>query len=168
MMNGYIITEEDIHCLFDYFQAALDGKENKKSLKRLFDQQCGVMRSHPYNLQNYNTEKYHPVTEEELDQIKNDCKYPLSAGCDGCECSRPDEPNPCIFIGANALMDEVIKRQYNPQAEQSCIWTEDEDGIYQTSCGNSFEFMNGTPNDNHTKFCPYCGKVLTQSKGGKP
>jgi len=47
-MNQYIITEEDIHCLFDYFQAALDGEENKKALKRLFDQQCGVMRSHPY------------------------------------------------------------------------------------------------------------------------
>jgi hypothetical protein len=65
-------------------------------------------------------------------------------------------------------LDGVYNHPYNLQAEQSCIWTEDEDGIYQTSCGNSFEFMNGTPNDNHTKFCPYCGKVLTQSKGGKP
>lgn len=47
----YIITEEDIHCLFDYFQAALDGEENKETLKRLFDQQCGVMRSNIYNPQ---------------------------------------------------------------------------------------------------------------------
>jgi hypothetical protein len=45
-----------------------------------------------------------------------------------------------------------------------CIWAEDEDGIYHTSCGDAFEFMNGTPDDNHIKFCPYCGKELRQSK----
>jgi len=50
-MNQYIITGEDIHCLFDYFQAALDGEENKETLKRLFDMQCGVMRSNIYNPQ---------------------------------------------------------------------------------------------------------------------
>jgi hypothetical protein len=71
-------------------------------------------------------------------------------------------------FAAYDILKDFLAHPYNPQAEQSCIWTEDEDGIYQTSCGNSFEFMNGTPNDNHTKFCPYCGKVLTQSKGGKP
>ena len=47
-----------------------------------------------------------------------------------------------------------------------CIWTEDDDGIYLTSCENAFEFMNGSPEDNHMKFCPYCGKLLRQ-KGGK-
>jgi hypothetical protein len=46
------------------------------------------------------------------------------------------------------------------QSERDCIWTEDEDGIYHTSCGESFEFMNGTPEDNHIKFCPYCGKLI--------
>jgi hypothetical protein len=50
-MNQYIITGEDIHCLFDYFQAALDGEENKETLKRLFDQQCGVIRSNIYTSQ---------------------------------------------------------------------------------------------------------------------
>jgi hypothetical protein len=48
-----------------------------------------------------------------------------------------------------------------------CIWTENEDGIYETSCGNAFEFMEGTPERNHIRFCPYCGKVLRQSKEGE-
>ena len=54
------------------------------------------------------------------------------------------------------------------QSEQSCIWMEDDDGIYQTSCGNAFEFMNWTPENNHMKFCPYCGKLLRQSKDSEP
>jgi len=52
------------------------------------------------------------------------------------------------------------------QSEQYCIWTEDEDGVYQTSCLHSFEFMNGTPESNGIKFCPYCGKELRQA--GEP
>jgi hypothetical protein len=74
-------------------------------------------------------------------------------------------------------------KQYNPQAKQlpisgqitsppsapggglttkdsnrDCIWIEDDDGIYNTSCGNAFEVMDGTPEFNNMKFCPYCGK----------
>jgi len=47
-MKQYCTSEEDIETLFTYFQAAINGEENKESLKRLFDLQCGVMRSHPY------------------------------------------------------------------------------------------------------------------------
>jgi len=47
-MKQYCTSEEDIETLFTYFQAAINGEENKESLKRLFDMQCGVMRSHPY------------------------------------------------------------------------------------------------------------------------
>jgi len=40
-----------------------------------------------------------------------------------------------------------------------CTWVEnDHTGIYQTACGNSFQFIDGTPESNHMKFCPYCGK----------
>ena len=47
-MKQYCTSEEDIETLFTYFQAAINGEENKESLKRLFDMQCGVMRSHSY------------------------------------------------------------------------------------------------------------------------
>lgn len=41
-----------------------------------------------------------------------------------------------------------------------CGWEQDDDGIWQTECGNAFELNAGTPEDNHMEFCPYCGKVL--------
>ena len=47
-MKQYCTSEEDIETLCTYFQAAINGEENKESLKRLLDLQCGVMRSHPY------------------------------------------------------------------------------------------------------------------------
>lgn len=46
----------------------------------------------------------------------------------------------------------------------TCLWAEDEDSIWQTSCGSSFEFIDGKPSDNHMKFCCYCGKELKEAK----
>jgi len=54
------------------------------------------------------------------------------------------------------------------KSEQYCLWIEDDDGVYQTSCLHSFEFMNGNPEPNGIKFCPYCGKLIRQSKDGEP
>jgi len=54
--------------------------------------------------------EYHPVTEKELDMIKNDCAHPETESCDGCECWGEGHNLPCSFIGANALMDEVLTR----------------------------------------------------------
>lgn len=44
--------------------------------------------------------------------------------------------------------------------DETCTWTEDEDGVWDTACGNRFEIMNGTPTENELAFCPYCGKGL--------
>ena len=57
-------------------------------------------------------------------------------------------------------------RSHPYQSEKYCIWIEDDDGVYQTSCLHSFEFMDGTPESNGIKFCPYCGKELRQA--GEP
>jgi hypothetical protein len=74
--------------------------------------------------------------------------------------------NKVAEIGGHTLIKSEGGASYNPQAEQSCIWTEDDDGIYETACGNMFE-LNDTPEHNRMKFCPYCGKVLRQSKDGE-
>ena len=55
----------------------------------------------------------------------------------------------------------------NEQSELYCIWIEDDDGVYQTSCLHSFEFMDGTPERNGIKYCPYCGNLIRQ-KAGEP
>ena len=46
--------------------------------------------------------------------------------------------------------------------DDTCLWTEDEDGIFDASCGGRFEFTDGTPSDNDMLYCCYCGKILAQ------
>jgi len=43
-----------------------------------------------------------------------------------------------------------------------CKWTPDEDGIYDTGCGNRYELMHGTPKENDMNYCLYCGKKLDE------
>lgn len=50
----------------------------------------------------------------------------------------------------------------------TCIWREDEDGIWHTACGNAFYFdAGGTPEEHGQKFCGYCGKPL-EGQRAKP
>ena len=44
----------------------------------------------------------------------------------------------------------------------TCTWTENEDGVYETNCGNLFMFNDGTPSENGFEFCPYCGRELRE------
>lgn len=42
-----------------------------------------------------------------------------------------------------------------------CLWKQDEDdGAWDTQCGNRFEIIEGDPLNNNMAFCPYCGKLL--------
>ena len=47
-----------------------------------------------------------------------------------------------------------------------CVWTEDAypDGevVWETGCGETFVINDGTPEQNHFRFCTYCGKPLKQ------
>jgi len=42
-----------------------------------------------------------------------------------------------------------------------CEWLEDEfDGYWRTDCNEMHCFTDGGPEDNHHRFCPYCGQPL--------
>jgi hypothetical protein len=43
-----------------------------------------------------------------------------------------------------------------------CEWKADDDGIYFTSCKNSFFFDTGGVKDNKFTHCPYCGRALEE------
>ncbi len=43
-----------------------------------------------------------------------------------------------------------------------CHWTQDEDGNWETECGNKFCFIDGIPTSNGLRFCCYCGGALIQ------
>lgn len=44
--------------------------------------------------------------------------------------------------------------------EKYCIWMQDSDGVWNTSCGVSFEFNDGGPWANNFCFCHKCGHEL--------
>jgi len=84
--------------------------------------------------------------------------------CNCCE-------NKCRVIAYNALPPDcgcIINsdcgaiwstRPHTP-APATCAWTEDEDGNWDTECGNKWTFFDGTPSDNGLVFCPFCGRTL--------
>ena len=49
--------------------------------------------------------------------------------------------------------------------DDACVWNEGFDyGIYNTQCGEAFEFTDGGPKENEFRFCPYCGRRLQEAK----
>ncbi len=45
-----------------------------------------------------------------------------------------------------------------------CEWKPDEDSVYNTGCGQRFEFDEGGPKDNRFNYCPYCGKPIVEKE----
>ena len=52
----------------------------------------------------------------------------------------------------------------NKEKLKSCLWIEDNDGNWDTSCGEYFTLNEGTPKENGMKYCCYCGKRLEEQK----
>ena len=50
------------------------------------------------------------------------------------------------------------------ETPRPCTWIENEDGVYETNCGNMFVFNDGTPSENGFAFCPYCGLELSENE----
>ena len=48
--------------------------------------------------------------------------------------------------------------------DNSCVWVReiggDRDILWNTSCGDIFVIMNGTPEENGMQFCCYCGQRI--------
>jgi len=45
---------------------------------------------------------------------------------------------------------------------ETCLWTEDYDGTWETSCKHAFVLSTDMPSDNDMRFCCYCGKPLEE------
>ena len=57
-----------------------------------------------------------------------------------------------------ALADKQIPPGVTRQ--DACIWTQDSDGTWNTSCSKKWEFIEGGPTDNEMHFCHHCGGEL--------
>jgi len=38
-----------------------------------------------------------------------------------------------------------------------CYWTEDDDGIWHSDCGQDWQFIGGGPEENSVRYCNWCG-----------
>ena len=43
-----------------------------------------------------------------------------------------------------------------------CVWRVDNDGVWNSDCGQAHVFIDGTPGQNGFGFCPYCGKPMAE------
>jgi len=69
----------------------------------------------------------------------------------------------------HALLDEAIAAlrsepvawtAHGIKREDTCVWVQDSDGPWNTSCGKVFEFTNDGPAENEANFCYHCGGAL--------
>ena len=63
------------------------------------------------------------------------------------------------------ILDDLLESHREAKrgmSEPTCVWTEVEDGPWETTCGHAFEIMEGKPSENDMKFCCYCGHALEQ------
>lgn len=44
-----------------------------------------------------------------------------------------------------------------------CMWTLEEDGFFETDCGQTFIFEEGGVEDNGFNWCPYCGRGIDET-----
>ncbi|MDZ4344780.1 MAG: hypothetical protein U1E51_20345 [Candidatus Binatia bacterium] len=62
-------------------------------------------------------------------------------------------------------MAKVKVKEVESEKTMTCVWTgfnDDYNDYWETSCGQSFILDEGTPKQNHLKFCYNCGKPLEQ------
>lgn len=66
----------------------------------------------------------------------------------------------------NAAAEEVERLNGLISDTHKCTWTLDERHfMYDTSCGNAFQFSHGGLRDNNVTFCGYCGGKIAQTEG---
>lgn len=67
------------------------------------------------------------------------------------------------ILGVNSYTRESAMRMADliePEPERTCEWHQDENGLYHTSCGEIYETIAGTREENGIMFCPYCGREV--------
>lgn len=50
---------------------------------------------------------------------------------------------------------------------ETCVWVQDGDGYWTTTCCNAFEFTDGGPVENGARFCMFCGQLVEEEAAGE-
>lgn len=62
----------------------------------------------------------------------------------------------CLLI--DMILDQLD--DYQKAEEETCSWKVDYWGLWEGSCGTTWEFDYDGPEENEMNFCPKCGKRL--------
>ena len=54
---------------------------------------------------------------------------------------------------------ELTKR-WEAESQPTCTWTEDTNGNWEASCGETWVLETGDPAENHYRYCPGCGRAI--------
>lgn len=46
------------------------------------------------------------------------------------------------------------------ERQQPCVWNEDEDGTWESTCGEYWQFIEGGPVHNGVRYCHGCGRAV--------
>ena len=65
-------------------------------------------------------------------------------------------------LGDAIMHFKWMRDNHLPSKGDECEWVRDEENCYDTSCGNVFQLMDGTPKENTFKYCLYCGGKITE------
>ncbi len=73
-------------------------------------------------------------------------------------CTANGEWSPTYASGQEKCADELAALlSGRPSLNEPCAWIEDSDGVWNTSCGVTWVFTDGSPAENRTNFCHHCG-----------
>ena len=67
--------------------------------------------------------------------------------------------------GRRAALERAVNAEaaWAGEPRHACEWCVDEDGVWYTGCGHAWQFENGGPAENDTKWCQYCGGRLSEA-----
>lgn len=89
---------------------------------------------------------------------------------DECAVFKINHPSQCMAVcrygytwhcnsGVRAVIWELLKR-----FEHKCTWQWDDEGYWETECGNKYVILEGTPKENGMKYCTYCGREINEQR----
>jgi hypothetical protein len=60
-------------------------------------------------------------------------------------------------------LEALVQACAASSVETECLWSEDDDGLWQTACGREWQFIDDGPIENRLHFCIQCGKHVALS-----
>lgn len=104
------------------------------------------------------------MTDDPQRSSRNSSGNPIRTWHERCE-AHPDHEGIVTNAMVQARMQEEIDELRAALSERGlCHWKPDQDGVYWTTCGNAFTFIDAGPSANKMKFCCYCGGTMSEQR----